>query len=114
MIAATGTDVKMMPVMDAKELRQDLKTLLVKRLRLRGVDPASIGDDDPLLKGPLGLDSIDLLELALVIEEVYGLKIGDEQLEQGMFNSIAALAEFVRASGPRASVSPNAGHTSGT
>ena len=85
--------------MEASELRQELKVLLVRRLRLRGVDPASIGDDDPLLKGPLGLDSIDLLELALVLEEAYGLKIGDEELAEGMFNSIGALADLVRAKG---------------
>ena len=85
--------------MEASELRQELKVLLVQRLRLRGVDPASIGDDDPLLKGPLGLDSIDLLELALVLEEAYGVKIGDEELAEGMFNSIGSLADLVREKG---------------
>ena len=85
--------------MEARELRQELKVLLVQRLRLRGVEPSSIGDDDPLLKGPLGLDSIDLLELALVLEEAYGVKIGDEELVEGMFNSIGALADLVRAKG---------------
>ena len=89
----------MSSVMDVTTLRQGLKVLLVKRLRLRGVDPGSIGDDDPLLKGPLGLDSIDVLELVLAVEEEYGLKISDEQLSEGTFNTIAALAEFVRTNG---------------
>lgn len=79
-------------------LRSDLKELLVKRLRLRGVDPAAIGDDDPLVKGPLGLDSIDILDLALAVEDTYGLKIDDEQLGQHAFRSIATLAAFVRQS----------------
>jgi len=85
--------------METSELRKELKVLLVQRLRLRGVDPASIGDDDPLLDGPLGLDSIDLLELALVIEGAYGLKIGDEELAEGLFDSIGSLADIVRAKG---------------
>ena len=94
----------MSSVMDATALREGLKVLLVKRLRLRGVDPSSIGDDDPLLKGPLGLDSIDVLELVLAVEEEYGLKISDEQLTQGAFNSVAALAEFVSTNGSRSKV----------
>jgi acyl carrier protein len=80
------------------ELRIELKDLLVKRLRLRGVAPASIVDDDPLVKGPLGLDSIDILELALAVEEAYGFKIADEKLGKEAFGSIAALASFVKAS----------------
>jgi acyl carrier protein len=77
------------------DLRRDLKALLVKRLRLHGVDPESIGDDDPLVKGPLGLDSIDILELALAVEEVYGFKIADEEVGQAAFRSLGSLAEFV-------------------
>ena len=83
---------------DAAQLRSALKGLLVKRLRLRGVAPESIGDDDPLVKGPLGLDSIDMLELALAVEEVYDLKITDEQLGQEAFRTISALADFVYSS----------------
>lgn len=77
------------------DLRSELKRLLVKRLRLHGVDPESIRDDDPLLKGPLGLDSIDILEVALAVEEVHGLKIDDEVGQQA-FRSISALAEYIR------------------
>lgn len=74
----------------------ELKDLLVKKLRLRGVAPESIGDDEPLLQGPRGLDSIDILELALAVERVYGLKITDEQLGQEAFRTISTLADFVQ------------------
>jgi acyl carrier protein len=94
----------MSSIMDVTGQKEGLKVLLVKRLRLRGVDPSSIGDEDPLLKGPLGLDSIDVLELVLAVEEEYGLKISDEQLSEGTFNSIAALAEFVRTNGSSSKV----------
>ena len=80
----------------SQRLRRDLKVLLVNRLRLRGVPPESIGDDDPLVKGPLGLDSIDVLEVALAVEQRYGFKVSDESLSQEAFRSIASLAEFVR------------------
>jgi acyl carrier protein len=95
-------------VVGAQQLRDELKGLLVKKLRLRGVAPESIADEEPLLKGPLGLDSIDVLELALAIEQVYGVKITDEQLGQEAFQTIAALAEFVERHRPPADASPGA------
>jgi len=75
--------------------RTEIKELLVKRLRLRDVAPESIDDHESLVKGSLGLDSLDILELALAIEEVYGVKIADEQLGQEAFRSVASLAEFI-------------------
>jgi acyl carrier protein len=77
-------------------LRQELKDLLLARLRLPGVSADSIRDDDPLVGGPLGLDSIDVLELTLAVEERYGFKIADEKVGREAFRSIARLAEFVR------------------
>ena len=78
-------------------LRAGLKRVLVARLRLRDVAPESIGDHDPLVGGPLGLDSIDLLDLALGVEETYGVAIGDEEIGPAVFRSIASLADFVAA-----------------
>jgi acyl carrier protein len=79
------------------DLEMDLKRLLVKRLRLHGVAPESIADDAPFFGPPLGLDSIDLLEFALAIEEAYGIKIDDDELGKSAFSSIGALATFLRA-----------------
>ncbi len=83
----------------AASLRSELKALLVARLRLQHVDPASIVDDDPLVGGALALDSIDMLELALAVEERYGVKITDADKAQAAFRTIAALAGFVAAHG---------------
>lgn len=83
---------------DPMRIREELKGLLVDKLRLTGVAPESIGDDDPLHKGPLGLDSIDLLELALAVEQVYGFKVVDEAQEVESLRSIRTLAEFVQRS----------------
>ena len=82
---------------DAAALRSELKMTLVTRLRLQHVDPASIADDEPLHGGALGLDSIDMLELALAVEERYGVKVTEVQKAQEAFGSIAALARFVAA-----------------
>jgi acyl carrier protein len=87
---------------DDGRLNPELKHLLVERLRIPGVSPDSIGDDDPLVGGPLGLDSIDILELMLAVEERYGIKFEDEKAGREAFRSISALAGFVcarRASG---------------
>ena len=82
---------------ESADLELDLKTLLVKRLRLEGIAPESIPDDATLTEAPLGLDSIDLLELALAIEEKFGIKIDDDELGKAAFRSIGALASFLRA-----------------
>ena len=84
--------------MEGEQLRHELKVLLVQRLRLRDVAPETIGDEDPLAQGPLGLDSLDLLELALAVDQAYGVKLPDEQLAQQALQSIASLADFVERS----------------
>jgi acyl carrier protein len=84
--------------MEGEPLRHELKVLLVQRLRLRDVAPETIGDEDPLAQGPLGLDSLDLLELALAVDQAYGVKLPDEQLAQQALQSIATLADFVERS----------------
>src|SRR5262245_27320009 len=76
-------------------LRADLKDLLIRKLRLRGVTAESITDSEPLVRGPLGLDSIDILEMALAGEARYGVKIQDEERGQKAFGSVAALADFI-------------------
>jgi len=84
-----------MTQVDPALVRADLKELLIRKLRLRDVGAASINDGEPLIRGPLGLDSIDILELALAVEERYGVKISDEEMGQKAFRSIAALADFI-------------------
>ena len=84
--------------METERLRHELKVLLVQRLRLRDVAPETIRDEDPLSQGPLGLDSLDLLELALAVDQAYGVKLPDEQLAQQALHTIASLAEYVQRS----------------
>ncbi len=76
----------------------ELRSLLIDELNLEGVEPEDIKDEDPLFGGGLGLDSIDALELAIVIERNYGIKIksGDDKNEE-IFSSLSALAKHIEA-----------------
>lgn len=80
----------------ATDLKENLKTLIVERLNLIDVTPADIGDDTPLFKTGLGLDSIDALELTLNVEKEYGVKIANSEQAMQAFQSVSTLAEFIR------------------
>jgi acyl carrier protein len=80
----------------AAELKSQIKQLIVDRLKL-DVDPATIGDAQPLFGEGLGLDSIDALELVLGIEQEFGVKVEDEEMGQAALSSVNALADFVTA-----------------
>ena len=77
------------------QLRDEIKALIVERLRLEGVAPSSIGDDQELFAGGLGLDSVDALELVVGIEQRYGLTVQGDDLDQSIFASVSSLAAFV-------------------
>ena len=78
-------------------IETDLKSLIVDALALEDIEPSEIETDAPLFVEGLGLDSIDALELAVVLEENYGVKIDDDpERNQVIFASVRNLAEFVR------------------
>jgi len=76
-------------------LHRELKSFIVRRLRLERVDPDSIRDDAPLVGGGLDLDSIDLLELVVGLEKEYGLKIADVAEGRRILASVQSLVDFV-------------------
>ena len=88
--------------MDRETLKRRLKELLISGLRLQDTEPASIADDQPIFVEGLGLDSIDALELVVLIEEQFGIAIPDEEVGKSAFASIAALAEYISAEQARA------------
>jgi acyl carrier protein len=69
--------------------------MLVESLKLEGLDPASIGDDQPLFGGPLGLDSVDALELVVAIEREFGVAVPSEEVGGETFASISKLADWL-------------------
>lgn len=76
-------------------LRSQIKELIVRELNLEGKDPASIADDAPLFGEGLGLDSLDALQLAMSIEERFGVRIPEGDEARPIFRSVASLAEFI-------------------
>src|SRR5213592_5118483 len=77
------------------DLRRKLKELLIERLKFEDMTPDDIKDDDPLFAGGLGLDSIDALEIVVMLESEFGIRVKNETSARDNFRSIAALADFV-------------------
>ena len=86
--------------MNRDELKTSLKHLLVEGLKLDGVRPESIQDAEPIFVEGLGLDSIDALELVVLVEERFHVVIPDEEVGKLAFASIDALAEYIVAHQP--------------
>lgn len=80
-----------------QQMCAEVKNLLVERLTL-DVDPAMIGDDQPLFGRGLELDSIDTLELAMAVEEQYGVTITDDDTDSLL--SLNRLVDHVQANRP--------------
>ncbi len=85
---------------DSDELKRRLKELLITGLRLQDVAPAGIADDQPIFVEGLGLDSIDALELVVLVEERFSVGIPDEETGKRVFGSVAALTDFILAEQP--------------
>jgi len=81
--------------MDAGELRQQLKELMVSELNLEGKTPADIDDAAPLFGEGLGLDSLDALQLAMSVEERFGVRIPEGDEARPIFASVDALVEHI-------------------
>ncbi len=76
-------------------LKENLKKMIVERLNLIDITPEDIGDEMPLFKTGLGLDSIDALELTLSVEKEYGVKVANSEQALQAFKSVATLADFI-------------------
>jgi len=78
------------------ELVEELKRLIIEALLLEDISPEKIGTNDPLFGEGLGLDSIDALEIALALEQRYGITVDeDPEDNQARFASVGSLADFV-------------------
>jgi acyl carrier protein len=78
------------------ELIEKLKVQIIKQLNLEEVKPEDINPAEPLFGGGLGLDSIDALELIVLLEKEYGIRIENPKDGQKIFYSINSLADFIR------------------
>ena len=76
-------------------IRATIKELIIKGLNLDGMTPDMIGDEQPLFGEELGLDSVDALELMVMMEKHFEVKIEGREIDPETFRSVATLAAFV-------------------
>ncbi|MDR2232107.1 MAG: phosphopantetheine-binding protein [Tannerella sp.] len=79
------------------ELILELKKEIINVLNLEGMTPENIADDAELFGDGLGLDSIDALELIVLLEKNYGIKLKDPTQGKEIFKSVRIMAEFIQA-----------------
>ncbi len=73
----------------------ELKVKIISTLGLMDVKPEDIKDDAQLVGGDTGIDSIDVLELVMMIEKDYGIKIESKELGAKIFASVRALSTYI-------------------
>ena len=78
-----------------EELVLKLKKEIIEVLNLEEVKPEDIDNDAPLFGDGLGLDSIDALELIVLIEKNYGIKLKDPSKVKEIFKSINVMADYI-------------------
>jgi acyl carrier protein len=78
-----------------EELIRELKVKIVETLNFEDLTPEAIHEDAPLVGGDLGIDSIDVLELVMMLEKDYGILVDNKELGAQVFASLRTLAEYV-------------------
>ena len=86
-----------------EKLLNELKTKIVDILNLQDVNPDEIDADEQLVGGRLGIDSIDVLEMVMMIEQDYGVVIDNKELGAQVFVSLNTLAAHVQSHAPEQS-----------
>lgn len=78
-----------------ENLKHELKTKIIETLNLEDIAIEDINDDDPLFGDGLGLDSIDALELIVLMDKDYGIKLTDPKEGKTIFQSINTMAAYI-------------------
>lgn len=83
-------------------LEDELKQLIIDELKLEDVEVSEIGDEDMLFGDGLGLDSLDAVELVVVLKKKYNVDLEDMDKAREAFTSIKTLADYIKANGKAA------------
>jgi acyl carrier protein len=81
--------------MEKEQLKKQLKEQIVKHLNLMSVKPEDIKDDEPLFGEGLGLDSIDSIELIVLLSREYGINIQDPKEGRKVLVDINTMADYI-------------------
>lgn len=76
-------------------LKQELKEKIIAVLNLEDINIADINNNDPLFGDGLGLDSIDALELIVMLDKDYGIKLVDPKEGKTIFQSIESMSSYI-------------------
>lgn len=79
------------------ELTQELKEKIITQLNLEDVSVEDLQDDTSLFGEGLGLDSIDALELIVMLDKSYGIKLADPKEGRKIFETIQTMADYIEA-----------------
>ncbi len=79
-----------------QDLKHELKKQIIEELNLQDIKPEDIEDDAPLFGDGLGLDSIDALELVVLMEKYYDVKILDETVGKKVLASINSMVQYIQ------------------
>lgn len=79
------------------DLRTELKEKIIEQLNLEDMEVADIGDSEMLFGDGIGLDSIDALELIVMLEKDYGIKLTDPKEGKKIFVNISTMADYIEA-----------------
>jgi len=82
------------------KVRARLKELLVSHLALEDIKPEEIGDDEPIFGEGLGLDSLDAVEIVVLLQRNFGVNTKDTEKGTEIFRSINTLANYVIENSP--------------
>lgn len=78
------------------KLITDLKSQIIAQLNLQDTKPEDIGDDQPLFVDGLGLDSIDALELIVLLQQQYKIKLSNADDGPRVFKTVRTMAEYIK------------------
>jgi acyl carrier protein len=87
------------------KLMAQLKRQIIERLNLKDLKPEDIGDDQPLFVEGLGLDSIDALELIVLLQQDYNIRLSNAEDGPKVFYSVRTMAEYITEHSPSKIVS---------
>lgn len=76
---------------------EDLKKQIIEQLNLQDVKPEDIGNEQPLFVEGLGLDSIDALELIVLLQQHYNIKLNNAEDGPKVFQSVKTMADYITA-----------------
>lgn len=81
--------------MQLEDIKQGLKDIFVERLNM-DLSGVTAGDDDGLFEDGWGIDSIDVIDIVLGVEQKFGVKLGQDEEIQGHFHTLNTLAAYIQ------------------